>query len=153
MIDPIGSFLRIREFYLTYLETAFRIADQGLTRERRALLESPGSLCADPLLEPLPRYRTVPWELATLADQTEGPINHLDVASRKAFTRLTQSGLFESGEISCISTRQRCWREVPAPAPGIVTSGTGSGKTVVPSAGSVDDHEQARGWTAPKAAT
>ena len=69
MIDCIGSFLRIREFYLTYLETAFRIADPGLSRERRDLLEKPGALCTDPLLEPVPRYKTVDWKLSEVASE------------------------------------------------------------------------------------
>ena len=61
MFDPIGSFLRIRELYITYLETAFRIENREVSAERRALLERAGSLCTDPLVEPLPRYKSVDW--------------------------------------------------------------------------------------------
>ena len=34
MYDPIGGFARIRELYITYLETAFRIGHAGLSGER-----------------------------------------------------------------------------------------------------------------------
>ena len=50
MYDPIGSFQRIRDQYLAYLETAFRISDPGVSSERRDLLEQPGHLCTEPLL-------------------------------------------------------------------------------------------------------
>jgi hypothetical protein len=38
MQDPIGGFERIREFYVSYLDTAFRISDKGVAEERRRLL-------------------------------------------------------------------------------------------------------------------
>ena len=47
--------------------TAFRIGNVAVSRERRALLESPGALCTVPLLEPLPRYKSVDWSLSELA--------------------------------------------------------------------------------------
>jgi DEAD/DEAH box helicase domain-containing protein len=151
MIDPIGSFLRIREFYLTYLETAFRIADPGLTRERRALLEAPGTLCTDPLVEPIPRYRTVDWELRWLADQIPGPLAHLSPASRTAFTRLAQSGLFDSGKARLYRHQaEMLERGSQQGLPGVVTSGTGSGKTesfLMPVLATILD--EARSWSAP----
>ena len=54
MHDPIGAFTRIRELYLSYLDTAFRIEDPDVSEERQKLLRSTGSLCTDPLLEPQP---------------------------------------------------------------------------------------------------
>ena len=29
MIDPIGSFEKIRDFYIAYLDTEFRVIDEG----------------------------------------------------------------------------------------------------------------------------
>lgn len=37
MYDPVGGFLRIRELYLAYLETAFRIGNNPASRERREI--------------------------------------------------------------------------------------------------------------------
>jgi hypothetical protein len=51
MHDPIGDCTRIRELYLSYLDTAFRIEDQEIVEERQTLLRSAGALCTEPLLE------------------------------------------------------------------------------------------------------
>lgn len=56
MHDPIGAFCRIRELYLSYIDTAFRLEDPELAQERRQLLRRIGNLCSEPLLEPLPRW-------------------------------------------------------------------------------------------------
>ena len=38
MKDPFSTFESVRNFYITYLETAFRIADPEIQRLRRQLL-------------------------------------------------------------------------------------------------------------------
>ena len=58
MQDPLGNFDRIREFYLSYLDTAFRIRDASVSAERRHLLRTRGTLCSDPLIEAIPRYES-----------------------------------------------------------------------------------------------
>lgn len=130
MFDPIGGFLRIRELYITYLETAFRIGDGGASQERRALLETPGALCTDPLVEPLPRYRTVDWKLCELPQLTDGPLDHFEPIAREAFVRLASSGLFDDAEVRLYRHQAEMLRRgTRTGEPGIVTSGTGSGKT------------------------
>lgn len=130
MFDPIGGFLRVRDLYITYLETAFRIRDPGVSRERRALLERPGTLCTAPLLEPLPRYRTVLWKLRDLAAMREGPLAQFELGQRQAFVRLAASGLFDSDDVSLYRHQAEMLRRgTRVGEPGIVTSGTGSGKT------------------------
>ena len=56
MQDPIGAFERIRELYISYLDTAFQIGDESVAEERRLLMRTPGKLCTEPLVEPIPRY-------------------------------------------------------------------------------------------------
>ncbi len=146
MQDPIGSFLRIRELYLSYLDTAFRIADPSVANERRRLLRTPGTgLCTDPLIEPLPTYRPASLKLHDLIrtdlPTEDDPLDGFGADERRAFVDLLLAGLFPSS----------CWEGGPllrkadhAPythqldmlrlgvrpgTPGIVTSGTGSGKT------------------------
>jgi DEAD/DEAH box helicase domain-containing protein len=144
MHDPIGGFRRVRDLFITYLETAFRIRDTGVSAERRAMLERPGTLCTEPLIEPIPSYETVEFALHELVhpgptdDRTPG----LTTEARRAFTDLTLAGLLDSipavdGSRTLregthnlyVHQAKMLWQGVQSGLPGIVTSGTGSGKT------------------------
>ena len=130
MYDPIGGFQRIREQYLTYLETAFRIADPAVAAERRALLKRPGQLCTEPLVEPMARYAGVDWTLAELANRVPSPLPELDDSTRALFAKIVSAGLFSSGDIRpYVHQAQMLQRGLRAGHPAVVTSGTGSGKT------------------------
>ncbi|CAK0750591.1 DEAD/DEAH box helicase domain-containing protein [Gammaproteobacteria bacterium] len=144
MLDPVGGFLRIRNLFLDYLDTAFRIRDPIISKERRNLLEKHNTICTDPLLEPVPRYRSSKHYLHTLAEQNtpDNPLGDMTPAARRSFAELALSGLFES-EISTNNSNCRFHAKYPLYThqaemlarglrngePGIVTSGTGSGKT------------------------
>ena len=145
MQDPIGGFNRIRELFITYLETAFRIGDASISRERRRLLESAGSLCTEPIVEPVPRYETADGftleALASDRDQDDR-LPGFNAVERTAFADFALSGLLDSVPSSpgAFSRRsgtfeiyehqaQMLCRGVQPGKPGIVTSGTGSGKT------------------------
>ena len=130
MLDPIGGFLRVRELFITYLETAFRIGDLGVSRERRALLETPGAMCSPPLLEPLPRYKSAEWKLRDLPTLQHGPMDHFSADARRAFVRLAASGLFDGDDVHLYRHQAAMLERGTCPGtPGVVTSGTGSGKT------------------------
>lgn len=144
MQDPIGGFQRIRDLYLTYLETAFRIKDRAVSSERRALLERANTFCTEPLVEPLPQYATVDFALHELASgrSLDERLPGLDPAARSLFAELALSGLLESEPATEGATISRVGRfplyahqaemlrrGVQSGKPGIVTSGTGSGKT------------------------
>lgn len=143
MQDPIGGFQRIRDLYITYLETAFRIRDRGVSRERRALLERPDTFCTEPLIEPLPRYEAVDWLLHEVAGGGDADVRlpGFDAAERAAFVDLALAGLLDSTPAGNGFERRRAGfplythqvqmlvRGVQAGCPGVVTSGTGSGKT------------------------
>ncbi len=140
--DPIGSYLRIRDLYLTYLDTAFRIANREVATERRALLTRPGALCTEPYLEPLPRYKHSKSSLLDLlVEREDDPLRGYSPESRRAFVELVLSGLFDSEEDTDGELRRNpsnppyqhqiemLERDIQSGRPGIVTSGTGSGKT------------------------
>lgn len=141
MIDPIGSFERIRQLYIAYVETAFRVRRATLAEKRRHLLESPGELTTWPRIEPTPRYRSADYDLHELVDRkSDNPLQGLSREARLAFVELAASGLFpgEQGEGELRRrARFRPYRHqmemldrgVRRGRPGIVTSGTGSGKT------------------------
>jgi hypothetical protein len=145
--DPIRSFLRIRELYLSYLDTAFRILDRSVAAERGRLLRAPGTMCMEPLVEPLPRYEPYQAELHELLNMEgidEVPLRGFEYNERKAFVELVLAGLFPSEETDPAdgipTSRKGLYppyshqvemlrRGIRDESPGIVTSGTGSGKT------------------------
>ena len=142
MLDPIGGFERIRDFYISYLDTAFRIRQERLAEERRTLLHRPGNLTTHPFLEPVPRYRASERALEDLvADDASNPLAPLSDAGRQAFIELALSGLFPGEASGNPHLRRRSvhkpythqmemlTRGLKPGCPGIVTSGTGSGKT------------------------
>jgi Lhr-like helicase len=137
--DPIGAFRRIRELYLTYLETAFRIRDPEISAERRLLLERPGTLCAELLVEPIPSYETA-WPIERILEPGLGDayLPGFDQQQRQAFVELTLSGLLDYKMVEArrvgafpLYTHQAALLRhgVHRGRPGIATSGTGSGKT------------------------
>ncbi|WP_426746277.1 DEAD/DEAH box helicase [Myxococcus faecalis] len=144
MQDPIGSFVRIREFYISYLDTAFRIRDPSVAEERRNLLREPKTLCTDPLIEPIPRYEPFDthfheWIENDIATALPG----FGPKDRKRFVDLVLAGLFPSvmqsvgkdkgrrlGKYKPYRHQVEMLRRGLQPCkPGIVTTGTGSGKT------------------------
>jgi hypothetical protein len=143
MLDPIGAFHRAKDFFITYLETSFRISNRFVSKERRALLEAPDRLCTEPLLEPIPKYERVPFRLDELCE-TEGEDERLPGFAkdeRVAVSDLILSGLFDGKpkgkDGSQLKAEYRIYthqhqmmvRGTTPGSPGIVTSGTGSGKT------------------------
>ena len=140
MLDPIGGFERIKDFFVSYVETAFRISDERTARSRRKLLFSPNVLTTEPFIEPVLRYAASDRPLETLVEDERvlGPISR---TGREAFVELALSGLFDGGDAPGPGPRRRSLynpyvhqekmleRGVRPGHPGIVTSGTGSGKT------------------------
>jgi ATP-dependent helicase YprA (DUF1998 family) len=143
MLDPIGGFNRIREFWLSYLDTAFRIKDEPLAQERRKLLRQSGTLTTEPYLEPVPKYQQSAYDLEDLLtlDGAENPLYGYSKSALRAFVELVLSGLFPGIDTGNADLRRKSlfrtythqWkmlsRGAKAGCPGIVTSGTGSGKT------------------------
>lgn len=137
MHDPISSFYRIRDFYISYLETAFRIGDSNIQADRRALLEKFGTLCQEPYVEPLPSYPSSGIRVNDLLTKHEDLLPKFSESERQAFIELALSGLLPAskddakvGRFSLYQHQLEMLRKgVSVGCPGIVTSGTGSGKT------------------------
>jgi hypothetical protein len=138
MFDPIGGFNRMIEQFLAYLDTAYRIDDPRVSALRRKLLTTPGELALDPIFEAVSRYETVEYGLEGLAQDRDGKLPHFRPEERQAFVELALSGLFDRDKSSIefkgayapyvhqIDMLEKGARDG---TPGIVTSGTGSGKT------------------------
>jgi Lhr-like helicase len=141
VLDPLGGFERIRELYISYLDTAFRVRRPSLAERRRVLLRSRGTLSTAPYLEPVPRYKAADHALSEFIDMAAGnPLSHFSREGRRAFAELAISGLFPGapGTDGLLRTHlfkpyrhqvEMLARGVRPGRPGIVTSGTGSGKT------------------------
>lgn len=140
MLDPVGGFQRIKEFFTSYVETSFRISDPAVAAARRELLARPDIFATTPFVEPVPRYRSNDETLEELIDRDDGPLSTLPREARVAFVELALSGLFDGAENNGDVRRRSLYapyrhqvqmleRGVRAGLPGIVTSGTGSGKT------------------------
>lgn len=142
MLDPLGGFERLRELYISYLDTAFRVRRPELAERRRALLRTSGALTTSPFIEPVARYRSATLSLADLVeDGVDNPLSDMSKEARRAFAELAVSGLFPGrpGDDGELARRElfnpyqhqvdMLRRGLRSGRPGIVTSGTGSGKT------------------------
>lgn len=137
MFDPIGGFTRIIEQFLAYLDTAYRIDDPIVSEKRRKLLSSPGQLALDPIFETVPRYETWGMGLEALIND-EKQLPGFSTNERRAFVELALSGLFERDKKAATLKGayepyhhqvEMLTKGVTDGAPGVATSGTGSGKT------------------------
>lgn len=129
MTTPLTLRADLREAYLKYFDTAFWLRDPSLLAERRRLLESPGTLLSECLLEPvLPYDASVPLLDVTqamgISDETA------EVVGRALFGSFTRPGepiRLRSHQADAVSQHF-----LAGAVPGrnvVVTSGTGSGKT------------------------
>ena len=162
MHDPIGAFTRIRELYLSYLDTAFRIEDPDVAKERQELLRSAGALCTEPLLEPQPEWLKDERQFKDLIDETgeHAALGPLDRQTRHIFFKLVNCGLIGKDGNGNLFRPYRhqlemLTRGIRDGQAGIVTSGTGSGKTesfLLPVLATIleEAKRERGGWDAPE---
>lgn len=139
MDNPISTFGSIRDFYISYLETAFRIDHPAIQAIRRRLLEQAGTLSTDVFLEPMQKYADCGVSISDLRSEAEGGkwLPGFSREQRNAFVDLCLGGLLPrskedaaKGRFSLYTHQLQMLRKgVQQGHPGIVTSGTGSGKT------------------------
>jgi DEAD/DEAH box helicase domain-containing protein len=126
LVDVLAPVARVRKDLIKYIETAFGTCFETFERERRELLEKPGVLAAEPILELLPSYRTgvAPGALTT----TNLPGLTTDqVALFKEF--VSAPGGILAGVPELYTHQARTLRSSLEGHPCVITSGTGSGKT------------------------
>ena len=162
MHDPIGAFTRIRELYLSYLDTAFRIEDPAIAQERRELLRAAGKLCTDPLLESQPQWQhdSRRFEDLLTEEGEDAVLAGLSPQARQVFLDLIGCGLIGRDSAGALfrpyrHQLQMLQRGVRDSHAGIVTSGTGSGKTeafLLPVLATIIEEatRERGGWKAPR---
>lgn len=124
---PLSLASGLRDAYLRYFDTAFWLSDESVMTERRALLEQPGALIGQVMIEPVVPYADAA-KLSAVAEQAG-----IDAAVAAS----VGAAIFPSVDPSILTLREhqaeailhhflrgaQCDRNV------VVTSGTGSGKT------------------------
>ena len=120
MNDPFRIFNQLREAYLRYLDSPFRLRYPALMQERRSLLDRDRQLYREPLYEPI-----VPYESADITLRTA--CTRLGVSADVA-DYIEQGRLFPA-ERKLFQHQLDAWEASRNGEAVVVTTGTGSGKT------------------------
>ncbi|MFJ6772816.1 DEAD/DEAH box helicase, partial [Kitasatospora sp. NPDC091257] len=119
-LDAFTTHNALAEAYLRYYDTAFRLRNDGLQAERRALLDQPGGVFADPFVELRPDYALTGHSIAESARAAGAPLELAEFA---------ECGLFEKG-MELYTHQERTLASTMATGRNaVITAGTGSGKT------------------------
>jgi Lhr-like helicase len=141
MDNPFKIFDELREAYLRYLDSPFRLRYQALLEERRRLLDVDRQLYREPLFEPVPPYASCGLTLAQAC---------VRIGVSQDVAEFAASGLFPARRL--LHRHQlEAFEATRAGRAVVVTSGTGSGKTecfLIPILAALLE-ESARGWGAP----
>jgi DEAD/DEAH box helicase domain-containing protein len=127
-VSPPSVHDAIRSAYLRYFDTAFWLRDERLMAERRQLLEKPGRLFTDPLLEPV-----IPYDADTpllevtrevgISDEVAEIVGQALLGEFTPIGQPVRLRAHQADAIRCSLGDSVKRRHV------VVTSGTGSGKT------------------------
>jgi DEAD/DEAH box helicase domain-containing protein len=126
-ITPTSLAAGLRDAYLRYFDTAFWLNDETVMTERRSLLEQPGALLGQIMIEPVVPYPNTD-QLTDVARRANIPTDH---------ARRVGSALFPGVDPSELRLREHQSEAVvhhflEGVSNGrnvVITSGTGSGKT------------------------
>ena len=120
MNDPFRTFNDLREAYLRYLDSPFRLRYPALMEERRRLLDQDRQLYREPLFEPIVPYET---SKSTIHAACAEVGSTADVADY-----IATSGLFPADR-ELFRHQLDAWKGSRNGEAVVVTTGTGSGKT------------------------
>src|ERR1700687_639235 len=127
MSNPIALFDDLREMYLRYLDSPFDLRYPDLVAERRALLNVDGRLFRQPLIEPIPAYRSSNQTFQGIAQARLGASwTSAHIADRADFVSLE---VFPPNRPPYAHQDQVFTESLVNGNDVIVTTGTGSGKT------------------------
>ena len=123
-MDPVTAFNKVKESYIDYIKTAFGTQYPGLEKERERLLRKSETICQEPWIEPIPRYRT---SGKAIGDLTAADLPSLDSKESDDFRSLASCGLIDDFDL--YDHQIEMLRKVLSGTSAVVTAGTGSGKT------------------------
>src|SRR5580704_2568841 len=126
MSNPIALFDDLRDMYLRYLDSPFDLRYPELVAERRALLSVDGRLFRQPLIEPIPAYRSSNHTFQEIAQaRFGGSWSTTDIIELADFVSLE---LFPPSRSSYVHQDEVFAESVVGGNDVIVTTGTGPGK-------------------------
>jgi len=127
MSNPVALFDNLRDMYLRYLDSPFDLRYPDLVAERRTLLTVDGRLFRQPLIEPIPAYRSSNQTFQEIAQARLGSSwSNSEIADLADFVSLE---LFPPNRLPYAHQDQVFAESVVNGNDVIVTTGTGSGKT------------------------
>ncbi|PLC11322.1 hypothetical protein AUQ48_02485 [Kocuria flava] len=118
----------LQEAYLRHYESEFMLRDKELAKERAALLQEPGRLLAEPLLEPVLPYASN-IKLKDIARRCSVDPRAAEVVGRALFGRYTDADAPVKLRGHQANAFLTSFGAHPDKRHTIVTAGTGSGKT------------------------
>jgi DEAD/DEAH box helicase domain-containing protein len=129
--NPIQTFEEIKSAYIRYYNTAYRLRDEKLMKERESILTSEASIFAPLLLEPVPSYPPGPTMSSICSEIGLNPLIGAELV------RMLFSGRHNEKDPGSFALRehqatafQTAMGNVDEPGRNVVvTAGTGSGKT------------------------
>jgi Lhr-like helicase len=124
MENPFQIFDSIREAYLRYLDSPFRLRYEALLNERRALLDRDGQLYREPLYEPMS-----PYEFSGMTAIEAARELGVSPASGEFIVQKLFEPHSDGRPRQLYSHQLEAWRRSREGRSVVVTSGTGSGKT------------------------
>lgn len=140
--DPIGAFEKIKQDYVRYFESAYKIADEQLNKERIELLSRDNNMDKEPYIEILPKYSPADGveDMNALVEKFDEPFGGKE-SSRLFFEEFIAQGLMRGlmddykpygHQIGMLEKAFAGIADDGTPLKyrnTVITSGTGSGKT------------------------
>lgn len=121
MNDPFQTFEQLRQAYLRYLDSPFRVRYPALLDERRELLDRDRQLYREPLFEPIAPYVS---SGRTVAQACQG----MGLSPEIAEFLTIDGGVFPPAR-ELFDHQLQAWQASQRGEAVVVTTGTGSGKT------------------------
>jgi len=127
MTSPISIFESLRDTYFRYLDSPFDLRYPDLVSERRQLLDVDGRLYRQPLIEPVPAYRTCGQTFGQAASALLGGLwSPAEVSDLVGFV---SQGMFPPARELYTHQLEVLEQSLVNGRDVVVTTGTGSGKT------------------------
>lgn len=123
IVDPLAIAVSLEQTYRRFYDSAYALADRRVAAERRALLGEAARLAGEPLLEPVPPYRS---SGLTVAEAALGEELGLDPERAREVGEFAATLL---GERPLYEHQLQAWQALARGEHPVVAGGTGSGKT------------------------